>query len=568
LPLRSGKEVPLQSFQFLPKVKRMKAKGRKKVAFGFALGFILLSLGRIEAALAQKQMQKQAQKRVLKFRVPSDPITLDWHRASGASETFVLMNVMQGLVQEDGNLRPAPALAERWQTSEDGKVWNFWIRESVRWSDGRPLLAQHFKDSWLRLLDRKTKSPYADFLDDIMGAAEFRTGKASAADVGIAVKGPLQLEVKLKQPSPWFLHLLSFWPTFPVRLDRIQGMSRQQVAPQQWITLGPWRLQSWKKGRALALERNPQFAGAGGASEAETHLLFDEVQMQIEPSDERARQDFYSRKTDFLLNATTSDLLRRVEHKYRVEQFTYLATTYLAFLVDRPQMKSTDLRKALALAIEPEAIPKLLQGGQRVGRGWVPPGIDGHESAISLRGSLHESRSALVRAGYPEGEGLPPLRLSVRNFDGAEKLADHLGQLWKERLGVEIQVEVNTAGDHQKLIEQRQVDLAVQHWGADFPDPSNFFDVFRSGAPTNRPGWSNAQYDEWIKQARHEADHRKRMELYQKAERLLLIEETVIYPLFYPKTAVLLNERIQSLKISPLNYLFFDKILAAPGSNQ
>jgi len=556
LLLRSGKEVPLQSEQSVFKIKKMKATR-------WVIGTLCLCVGLFFGEVGPNQASASPPK-TLKFRVPSDPITLDWNRASGASETFILMNVMQGLVQEDGNLRPVPALAERWQTSGDGKVWNFWIRDSLQWSDGQPLHAQHFKDSWLRLMNRKTKSPYADFLDDIVGAVEFRQGRVSEGAVGITVKSAQQLEVRLKQASPWFLHLLSFWPTFPVRLDRLQGMDRQHVAPKQWVTLGPWRLESWKKKSSIILTRHAKVAMTAHESEIHAQTLFDRVELQIEPKDERARNDFFNGKTDLLLSATTADFMRKSDLKMRVEQFPYLATNYLAFLVDRPHLKLADLRKALALAIEPEALPGVLQGGQRVARGFIPPGIDGHESGVALRGSLHEARAALARAGFPEGEGLPRLRLSIRKFDGAEKLASHLSQLWRERLGVDVLAEVNSASDHQNLVEQRKVDLAIQHWGADFPDPSNFFDIFRSRAPTNRPGWSSTSYDEWVNQARTEQDHRKRMELYQKAERQLIVEETVMMPLFYPKTAVMVSDRIQNLKISPLNYLFFDKILAAP----
>ena len=504
----------------------------------------------------------------VRFRIPSDPVTLDWNKATGASETFVLMNIMQGLVQEDGNLRPSPALAAVWKTSDEGRHWSFELKAGLNWSDGAPLRAQHFRDSWIRLMDPKTQSPFADFLDDIVNAKEFRQGKVPASAVGIQVQGDRVIEVRLKRPSPWFLHLLTFWPTFPIRLDQVKGQPDNWGDPARLVTLGNWKLASWKKGARIELVRNLKSTPLDSEGSKGGMKPFERVVLTIEKNDSKARKDFEAGRTDFLLDATTADLMKKSDMQTRVEQFPYLATHYLGFVTSRPPLSNKELRKALALAIEPESLPSLLQGGQKVAHGLIPPGIDGHESGAALRGSSHEARAALVRAGFREGEGLAPLRLSIRRFDGAEKLAAHLSTLWRERLGIEVKAEVNDAEVHQRLIQSGKVDLFVQHWGADFPDAANFFEVFRTGAGSNRTGWGDAEFDRIVEEARDLQDPRVRAERYQQAERILLQDQVAIFPLFHRKNTVLVGRRVGSLKISPLNYLFFDKILAADSSKK
>src|SRR4051812_18709159 len=74
----------------------------------------------------------------LRFRLSTDPATLDWNLAHTNYETYVIMNLMEGLVEEGPDLMPRPALASRWSVSPDGLTYTFNIRKGVKWSDGKP----------------------------------------------------------------------------------------------------------------------------------------------------------------------------------------------------------------------------------------------------------------------------------------------------------------------------------------------------------------------------------------------------------------------------------------------
>src|SRR5262245_55859638 len=87
----------------------------------------------------------------LRFRLSTEPATLDANLAHNYYETYVSMNLMEGLVEEGPALMPRPALAEKWSVSSDGLTYTFTIRKGVKWTDGKPLRAQEFVDSWTRL---------------------------------------------------------------------------------------------------------------------------------------------------------------------------------------------------------------------------------------------------------------------------------------------------------------------------------------------------------------------------------------------------------------------------------
>jgi oligopeptide transport system substrate-binding protein len=320
------------------------------------------------------------------------------------------MNIMEGLMEYDSDMKLRGALAERWEVSADGKTYKFYLRGGIKWSDGKALRAQDFVDSWQRLLDPKNKSSYAKLLSAVTGVK--------------AINDSL-FEVKLARAVPYFLHLPTFWVTFPIRMDAIRA--------KKVVTLGPYLLDKWERGKKITLTKNPGYLGFVVGNDPAR--LPESVEAIIEPNDAKARKLFHDGKLDVLINATTADLLAEGKTS-RLEQFPYLATYYLGFNVRR--VKDAQLRKALAQAIDRDQIPSIMQGGQTAARGWVPPGIEGHGDKQSLTGTLYESRGILSKAGYPEGKGFPRLSLWVEKFDGSDRLAEFLIAHFKERLGIGI----------------------------------------------------------------------------------------------------------------------------------
>ena len=126
----------------------------------------LLGMGSLTASAAPSTPRPAVPANTLKMRLTGEPATLDWNLAQSSHETYLIMNLMEGLVEEGADLTPKPALAEKWDISPDGLTYVFELRAGTKWSDGRALLASDFVDSWRRLLDPKTKSNYASFRFD------------------------------------------------------------------------------------------------------------------------------------------------------------------------------------------------------------------------------------------------------------------------------------------------------------------------------------------------------------------------------------------------------------------
>jgi len=109
----------------------------------------------------QKKPVQADDPKTLFFRLSSQPETLDWNKANSTIATHILLNVMEGLLHLDEQLQIVPALAESYSWSNHQKQITFKLKRDVAWSDGVPLQAQQFVDSWQRLLSPQTSAAYA-----------------------------------------------------------------------------------------------------------------------------------------------------------------------------------------------------------------------------------------------------------------------------------------------------------------------------------------------------------------------------------------------------------------------
>ncbi|MES2854944.1 MAG: peptide ABC transporter substrate-binding protein, partial [Bdellovibrionota bacterium] len=71
----------------------------------------------------------------LRINITSEPPSLDWHKASDTTSSWITENTMEGLTQfdlDDKELGLKPALAMKWETT-DSRKWKFTLREGVVW---------------------------------------------------------------------------------------------------------------------------------------------------------------------------------------------------------------------------------------------------------------------------------------------------------------------------------------------------------------------------------------------------------------------------------------------------
>lgn len=496
--------------------------------------------------------QSVDREKAFRFRLASDPSTLDWTQASTSWETYVMMNIMEGLVEFDRRLQPAPALADSWEISKDGRIYTFHIRPHVKWSDGVELAAKDFVTSWRRLLDSRTKNDYASFLFDIENAEAFHRGKISDfSKVGVKALGKDKLEIRLRRVVPYFVSLLSFWVTFPQREDRVAA--KNWADPTKIVVVGPYKITRWARKKEIVFERNPLYYGPPPP--------LSKIEAVVEPDDIKARKLLLDGKIDALLHITTEDILALgpSDNTRILRQFDYLSTVFLAFNVRANPFNKPEFRKAIAQALDRSGVPSALRGGEQQADSLVPKGMTGYEQS-TWPISVTEARMSLLNAGYRSPAEVPPITiLSTR--DMMRGAAEYVQKTLRSILDVNFEIKALEPQEYVKTRRSGHYQAVLTKWGADYPDASSFMELFLSDNPYNYTGWRNARYDSLVKEAGRSLKILDRLRAYSDAQRILLHDDAVIVPLYYPKITALVSNRVAEFDITPLNYFFFKRLV-------
>ncbi len=488
---------------------------------------------------------------VLRINLGTEPPTLDWTRATDGTSILVIEQLMRGLTALGPDLRPAPALAERWDVSEDGRTYTFHLRAGVRWSDGAPLRAEQFVDGWRRLLDPATGAEYAYFLYGVENARDVNEGKLAQGALGVRALDAATLEVRLAAPLVYFPAISSFMVTYPIRRDLIERHGEAWTEPGNLVTLGPFTLAEWRHEYRLALAANPDFYGG--------RPPLDRIVGYMVNAESTALVLFEQGLLDFLRLPPLE--IRRYVGAPEYRRVPLLRGYYFGFDVRRPPFDDARVRRAFSMAIDRTEYPPLLEGGEEPAAYWIPPGMPHHNPAIGLRfdpGAAH----ALLREAGVDPAALPPVRVVYNTLSRHKLVAEKLQAQWQRALGVRVELENREWKVFLRELATAPPPVFRLGWGADFPDPDNFMSLFTSYSANNHTGWKSARYDERVERAARETDPSLRQALYDEAQRILLEEDAAIAPVFVEALNAVVSPRVFGLELDPLDILRLERVEA------
>ncbi len=519
----------------------------------------ILGLGSFAVVLAASgcvgSLKESPREKTFGLRLPAEPETLDWNRARTQAEGYVLMNLMEGLVRIDENLKAAPALAERWTVSPDGKVYTFMLRPGLKWSDGVPLKAEHF--IWKRLLLPETAASYAYFLYDIEGAEAFNQGKEKDfSRVGVKALDDRSLRVTLARPIAYWAYLPSFWVTFPLRSDIVEKYGAHWARPGKMVTVGPFTLAKHDIESRIVMKANPNYYGPRGNVE--------QVNALVVRDDSSAIHLFETGKLDFLTDLPALEQ-KRLAGRPELRDFPYLKTAFMTFVSPKSGPVATNdvhVRRAIQMAIDRAKVLEALPSGYRAAKSFVPPGISGHAETVGLPYDPVRARAELAKAKVPI-KGLQ-LALLTPNTEQQLLMVQVIQSELKKNLGIDVTLDAFDLRTYRGHMDRMQHPLMFRSWGADYPDGDNFLSMFLSNSGNNLtgfPGFKDARYDSGVLEARAATDPAKRQQLYVEAQKLLQEDAAVVMPVYYGVNKAAVSQRVQGLVLSPLNYLFLKGVV-------
>lgn len=509
------------------------------------LKFLLLPVLLITFTTSCKKKNSQGdfgleRSETLRMRVIGEPPTLDWHKSTDSTSSFIVQNIMEGLVQftyTGADVGLAPALATEWKSLKGAKVWEFKIREGVKWSDGEPFEPQHIVDGWERLLNPLTASQYAYFLYGIKNARKYNEGKIKDfSSVGVSIKGNV-VRVELEKAMQ-FPYLLTHGSTFPVRKDIVNKFGDKWTEPENIVTLGPYNLTKWQHDKALAVERNPKFFDSPAKTKNIIFYVIAETQTALNLFD--------AGKLDALRTLPAKDLpILRARKEFL--EYPVLVTYYYGFNTQKAPTDNVLVRKALSHAIDRNQITKMLQGGQKPLTGWIPHGMFGHNGDVGLAFDPVRAKKLLKDAGYDETNPFPKIELSFNTLEDHKRIAENVQAQLKENLGVRVEIKNEEWKVYLQTLRVNPSHMYRMGWVADYPDPNNFFELLLSYSEQNHTGWENKEFDKIIEDAVELVENKpKRLELYLRAHRILVNQDVPVFPVYTKVAHHLIANRIVS----------------------
>ncbi len=489
-----------------------------------ALALLLLSLG-LPACGPQRERAD------LVFIQSAEPETIDPALASDQVSMRIATSLFEGLCRVNAAGRPEPGMAERWEISADRKTYTFHLRPGITWSDGRPVTAQDFRESWRRALLPETGADYASLMHVIRGARAFaeETDK-DFRHVGVQALDERTLRVELENPTPYFIDLCAFVTLCPVPTQTIQAQGSAWIKPRHIVTNGAYLLDDWRLDDHIRLKKNPRYWDAD-------NVRLRTVEVKPVQDANTALSYFHTGQCDLMMDKgmVPPSLTQRLKQEPWFHTGPFLGTWFIRINVTRPPFNDPRVRQAFALAVDKRRIvEKITQLGEPVAAGIVPPGTGAaYQPAPGLSGSLQQARDLLAQAGFPGGRGFPRVEYLYIPLPIERSIAIELQSMWQQTLGVT----VNLTKQEQKvwLKSMRELDyhLCRSSWVGDYNDPSTFLDLFTSSNGQNRTGYQSPGYDRLIAAAAAEPDTARRNQLFQEAETRLVSTETAVIPVYH-----------------------------------
>lgn len=474
-------------------------------------------------------------------------------------------------VRPDKQFEPQPNACTSWEVSEDGLTWTFHLQEDKVWSDGTPITA----DDWVFTLQRFSRPDY-DFnwfysMMNIVNWNEVVNGEMDADQLGVAKVDDHTFTITTAQPVPYLIKIMAdVWVT-PKHIiqDRLNDGS-WAFDEKNWVFAGPFKLESWTKGKELVFVANDKYTGPFKPMVDKLVVTFMAPETRFNAYKNGELDYIGGGYQQDLPPSAMAEVMANPELNDQLISWPNFMTYYLFFDTWNEPFDNVQVRQAFSHAIDRD---KLINGPLQyqgvAAYSMNPPGFPG-ESVEALKPVQNydpeAAKQLMADAGYPNGEGFPTLTLYTREaFPALTNAAEAVAAMLKDNLGVTVEIQnldysiFTDMMRGQKSNEGGDMQIALVPYEFDFVDGSNLLGVWggceTAGAPMPQmPGrhtWYNQEYNNLLCEAGSLLnDEPGRNERYAQAERIL-IEDVALVPLYHPILVALVKPYIKGSMLEP-----------------
>jgi ABC-type transport system substrate-binding protein len=490
------------------------------------------------------------------FFFEGEPNVLDPQAAGTLDEFEVLYNVYEGLVTYDPKtLDPKPLLADKWDISSDGTVYTFHLHPGVKFQNGRAMTADDVKYSLERLGNPATGTSYTSLvLNNVKGFADMRDKTKNATTLsGVQVIDPETVQITLTAPVGSFLKQLTLPGAFIVPKEAAES---KDFASNP-VGTGPYKVKNWTRQTSLTLEANPDYWG--GAPAVKTAVI------RTSPGASQETLEYQAGNTDIAVVGEPD--LARLQADATLSKalvnIPILSTFFLRVNLKDPTMSHVEVRQALALAIDRDAIVKTVLAGQgSAAQGLFPPGLSAFDPTFQpFTRDVAKAKSLLAQAGFPNG-----VTITVRTaqVETELRILNAVSQQVSDA-GITFTVNSTEASIYTQDRGKCNMQVGSISFSQDYADMDDFTpQLYRASGSLQICGYDSytgaADIKAMLAQAASMPIGPDRDALYRKIEQTAVGQDAVIIPIIHGTRTLLINPRLQGLVADNNSYILFDRI--------
>lgn len=509
-----------------------------------------------------------AEARTVTWARSGDSLTLDPHAQNEGATHALAHHIYEPLIIRDSQGKPLPALAESWTITSDPNVWEFKLRQGVKFHDGTPFTV----DDVIFSYDR-ARQPTSDMKSLL-----------SSIDALIRVDD-YTLQIKTKGPNPLLpanltdLFIMSKSWAEKHNATKVQDFKNKEenYAVRHANGTGPFVLVSREPDVKTVMRRNEEYWGKGQVPLEITELIYVPIK-----SDATRVAALLSGEVDFVQDVPVQDIQRlQGDSNLRVAVGPENRSIFLGMNVGDPELKSSNIkgknpfadkrvRHAINMAVNRQAIQRVVMRGQSIPTGIIaPPGVNGYTKDIDVipPNDVEKAKAMMTEAGYPDGFSVS-LHCSNDRYVNDEAICQAVvGQL--AQIGIKANLVSQSKSIHFPLIQKNESDFYLLGWGVPTFDSHYIFTFLYHTKTDKEGGWngtrySNPEIDALTDGLSSETDLNKRNETIAQMWKVLQ-DETIYIPIHIQTLAYAMKPDLEiSVDISNQPKLKFMKIKKQP----
>ena len=487
-----------------------------------------------------------------------DSVGLDPALEEDGESFKVCDNIYDTLVQyRDGRTDLEPGLAEKWESSEDGLTWTFYLRRGVKFHDGTPFNA----DAVLFSLNRQHDKTHP--FHNVSGSYVYwvATGLAEIVDK-ISAIDDFTIQITLKTAYAPFIYTIAITPFAIVSPTAVKKWGDAYF--NNPVGTGPFKFSRWDKNDKIVLVANDDYWGGRPNLD---RVVFRSIPENAVRLIELQQGGLHA------MEFPNPDDLQQIERDDTLQLLTQSGMNigYLAMNFDKPPLDNQKVRLAINHAIDKaKIIEHLYQGLGMPAKNPIPPTLWSYDDTIQdYEYNPELAKKLLEEAGFPNGFETTLWALPVpRPYIPDGRALAEVIQSYLREIGIKTKIVTYDWGTYLEKTKNGEHDMAMLGWSADLGDPDNFFYFLLSKSSAEKPAGNIAFYrsDEMqnvLEKARATSDKDERDALYKEAQRIFHKDAPWV-PLAHAKQVLVINKRVKNLKLQPLNWKYFRTVSLEP----